>query len=67
MLAAVCIYHRTTVINFLEPAKVFAGRPQDNASVVLQTKREVRGERQHEFACIMLDAKPKTVLCFQEN
>lgn len=39
MLAAVCIYHKTIVINFLEPAKLFAGRTQDNAETALNTGR----------------------------
>lgn len=39
MLAAVCIYHKTIVINFLEPAKLFAGRAQDNAQTALNTGR----------------------------
>lgn len=41
MLAVVCIYHETIAINFWEPAKLFAGRAQDDASVALQMKREV--------------------------
>lgn len=41
ILAVVCIYHKTIVINFSDPAELFAGRAQDDALAVLQRERYI--------------------------